>query len=125
MDDFSGSRCLLWDRGLRDRPQNGALPLPLVLIPAGLPSEIRVQESVVLVFGHGTESFFPSLSRSLCGTNHNLCVLNFEFYFCAKTALLEEDLGYAHTLRIADFNDTCLHRVLSLSQEGDHRVPPV
>jgi len=98
---------------------------PLVLVPAGLPSEIGVQESVVLVLGHSTESFLPSLSRSLCGTNHNLCVSDFEFYFYAETALFEEDLGNAHTLRVANFDDTCLHRVLSLSQEGDHRVPPV
>ena len=72
-----------------------------------------------------TERFFPALSRSLCRTNYNLCVLYFEFYFCAKTALFEEDLGYAHTLRIADLNDTCLHRVLSLSQDDDRHVAPV
>src|SRR6516165_7269228 len=107
MDDFSGPRCPLWDRGLQDRPRNGALPLPLVLVPAGLSVEIGVQESIVLVPGHGTERFYPALSRSLCRTNHNLCVLHFEFYFCAKTALFEEDLGNANTLRIADFNDTC------------------
>src|ERR1043166_8525895 len=101
MDDSSGSRCPLWDRGLRDKPRSCVLPLPLVLTPASLPGELGVQESVVLVLGHGAEGFLPSLSRSLCRTNHNLCVLHFEFYFGAKTALLEEDLGYANTLRIA------------------------
>src|SRR5712691_8691163 len=122
MDDFSGSRCLQWDRGLRDRPRNAALPLPFILVPVGLPSEIGVQESVVLVLGHGAESFLPSLSRSLCGTNHNLCVPDLEFYFCAETALFEEDLGNAHTLRVADFDDTCLHRVMSLSKDDDYCV---
>jgi hypothetical protein len=75
--------------------------LPLVLVPASLSGEIGVQELVVLVPGHGTESLLPALSRSLGRTNHNLGVLHFEFYFGAKTALLEEDLGDAHTLRIA------------------------
>ena len=42
------------------------------------------EELVVLVPGHGPESFFPALARSLCRTNHNLGVLHFELYFCAS-----------------------------------------
>src|SRR6266487_3008586 len=98
MDDFSGSRCPLWDRGSRDRLRSDGLPLPLVLVPAGLPCQIGIQEAVILVLSHGTESVLPTLSGALGGTNNNLCILDFDFYFGAETALFEEHLGDADAL---------------------------
>src|SRR5215471_19935739 len=98
MDDFSGSHCPLWGRGSRDKLRSAGLPLPLILVPASLPCQIGIQEEVVLVLSHGTESVLPTLSGVLYRTNNNLGILDFEFYFGAETALFEEHLGDADAL---------------------------
>src|SRR5262245_38862517 len=68
------------------------------------------------MLGHGLERFFPRLPRAFCGANDDLRVLDFELDFLTEAALLQEYLGYADPLGIADFDDARLHGSMNLLQ---------